>query len=164
MKPRAIVVAFAIALSLAGCSGGGGPSAAPTPADNIFALTLGDCFDDLSGLDSGTGSVEAKSVQLVDCADSHQLEIYSQSTLDGDVFPGDDSAASQADDACFTAFEAFAGAPFDTAVDFNYKTLYPTEASWATGDREVLCAIAQVDGEQILPTTGSLKGAAAQLQ
>jgi hypothetical protein len=164
MKTRAIVVAVAIAFSMAGCTAGEEASTAPPLADNIFALTLGDCFDDVAGLDSGTGSVEAKSVTLVDCADPHQLEIYSQATLDGDVFPGIDSAASQADDACYTAFEDFAGAPFDSAVDYNYKTLYPTEASWATGDREILCAIAHVDGEQILPTTGTLKGAAAELQ
>jgi hypothetical protein len=161
MKPRAFVVVVAVALSLAGCSGNSTPTETPTAADNIFALQLGDCFNDTSGLDAGTGAAEAKAVQLIDCTAPHQLEVYAQSTLDGDLYPGTESAASQADDVCFTEFEAFAGAPFDTAVDFNYKTLYPTSASWATGDREILCAIASVDGEQILETTGSLKGAAA---
>ncbi len=157
----ALAGVFAAVLAVGGCAQVQDTIGAATGNDNIFTLAVGDCFNDNTGLNANSGTTESNSVDIVDCSESHQLEIYSSAQLDGDVFPGADAVAAQADDACYTEFEAFAGAPFEQATFFNYKALFPTEQSWASGDREVLCAIAQVDGETILHVTGSLKGAAA---
>jgi hypothetical protein len=163
MKPLVLAAVVVVAASLTGCTAAVDAIGSATGNDNIFSLTVGDCFDDATGDIQFNADGVATTVDIIDCGASHQFEIYESAQLDDGDYPGADAVSIQADDVCYLAFEGFAGAPFDVAIGFTYTAMHPTEESWTTGDREVLCAIAEVDGETALHVTGSLKDAAADL-
>jgi hypothetical protein len=147
-------------LSLSGCTALF-PSSAPPATDSstgeeieqtdtdVFALSVGQCLNDTDG-------TEVSEVPLVDCADEHDFEVYSDFELTGDEFPGTDEINTQADAECLTAFESFVGISYDdSALGYTYFT--PTEGSWTDGDdRLVSCLIGDPNGK----VSGTLKGAA----
>lgn len=138
-RPAAVVAA---SLMLAGCSGGGGGTPAPTATSTaIVDLAVGDC---ISG-----------DLTVVDCSTEHDSEAYASITVPGDDFPGDESIATQAGQGCTDAFTEFVGIPYDDS-SLDYAFYFPTEGSWAAGDRRILCLI--VDPETRV--AGSLEGAA----
>ena len=118
---------------------------------DVFSLRVGDCYND-----EGSTDEEISSVPAVPCSEPHDNEAYFAFDIaDGD-FPGDESILASADEGCFTEFEPFVGFSYEESeLDFGY--IFPTEASWADGDREILCTIYAVDLTQV---TGSLAGAA----
>ena len=149
MNPRratALLTAGLAALALAGCASGT-PAATPTPSATAAAtVTVGSCFDQPS---------HAKAPTVVDCAKPHENEAYYSITVEGDSFPGDDLIKSQAATGCETAFSGFVGIDYaDTALSISF--FYPTESSWSTGDREILCVVYDPAGK----TTGSLEATA----
>lgn len=155
----AIIAGTAVA-ALAGCTGfgpfapdddpvrdGDGRIIEPNEQTDAFALQVGDCLDDAAT----TGAVQT--VPTVPCDGPHDSEIYSTHLLGQSGYPGEEDVIGQADALCLPAFEEFVGEPYlDSRFDFSYY--YPTEASWASGDREVLCVIYDPEG----PITGSLRG------
>ncbi|MBX9718616.1 MAG: septum formation family protein [Microbacteriaceae bacterium] len=119
----------------------------PNEQTDAFALRVGDC------LDNATATGEVQTVPTVPCDGPHDGEIYSAHLLGQSGYPGEDAVLGQAEALCLAAFEDFVGEPYlDSRFDFSYY--YPTAASWATGDREVLCVIYDPEG----PVTGSLAG------
>ncbi|MCY7411467.1 MAG: hypothetical protein LH471_00230, partial [Salinibacterium sp.] len=72
------------------------------------------------------------------------------------AYPGEDGVLAQADTGCEAEFDAFVGINYvESILDFTFY--YPTAASWAEGDREILCLIFDPAGKI---TSGSLSGAA----
>lgn len=156
-----MALAAAAAVSLAGCSllGAtfGGDSTArdddgrvveQNDSADVFSIRVGDCLNDASAGD------EVTEVPLVPCSEPHDSEVYASIIMTGDTFPGNDVVVSEADDACFERFEEFVGIPYlDSIYDFSYY--FPTEGSWANGDREILCVIYDPAGQKL---TGSLAG------
>ncbi len=125
----------------------------PLPEDpesvDVFSLAVGDCIND-AGLD------EVTDVEVIDCAQPHDLEVFSEFTLEGDDFPGADEVDTLATDGCFQAFPAFVGLTYEESV-LDYTYFVPTQESWETGDdRLVSCLI----GEPDVQTAGTLAGAA----
>jgi hypothetical protein len=164
ISPRSLSLAVAAVLTagltLSGCTALF-PSSAPPATDStsgeeieqtdtdVFALSVGQCLND-------TSDTEVTEVPLVDCADEHDFEVYSDFELEGDEFPGTDAINTQAEEQCLTEFESFVGISYDESV-LGYTYFTPTEGSWTDGDdRLVSCLI----GEPDVKTTGSLKGAA----
>ncbi len=145
-------------LALAGCSllGNVVADTSPTPSDptvgtdtDAFAIAVGDCLND------GNLDGEVTTVPTIDCAQPHDSEAYASILIEDGPYPGEDAILAQADADCQTAFNDFAGINYDqSALDFSYY--YPTEGSWGSGDREILCLIYEFD----VKTTGSLSGAA----
>ena len=89
----------------------------------------------------------------VPCSEPHDSEIYAAFELTQSAYPGEETTQGKADALCLPAFEEFVGEPYlESRFDFAYY--YPTEESWASGDREVLCVIYDPVG----PVTGSLRG------
>lgn len=160
---RAGLVALAIAATaaLSGCSlidsvlggdstvrDGDGQVVEQNDNADVFTIAVGDCLND------ATAGEEVTEVPLVPCSEPHDSEVYASIIMTGDAFPGTDVVSSQADDGCFTEFEAFVGIPYlDSIYDFSYY--FPTEGSWAQGDREILCVIFDPAGQKL---TGSLAG------
>lgn len=156
-----VAVAAAAALSLAGCSllgstfGGNSTSRGEDGQvverdDNadVFSIRVGDCLNDSSA------SEEVTAVPLVPCSEPHDSEVFASIIMTGENFPGNDVVVAEADDACFERFEEFVGVPYlDSIYDFSYY--FPTERSWAGGDREILCVIYDPAGQKL---TGSLEG------
>ncbi len=145
-------------LALAGCSLLGNVVADPSPAPtdstgatdtDAFAIKVGDCLND------GNIDGEVTSVPTIACDQPHDSEAFASVIMDDGPYPGEDAVLAQADVDCKTAFEGFAGINYDQSIlDFSYY--YPTEGSWANGDREILCLIYEFQ----VKTTGSLAGAA----
>ena len=145
----------AASIALAGCSllGGGTPTDTETGSPegettDVFTIKVGDCLN-------GESTGEVSDVPVVECTEPHDREAYASIIIDDGDFPGDDVVKQQAVDGCQSEFDAFVGMAYDdSTLDFAY--FYPTETSWAGGDREILCLIGDPAGQ----VTGSLAGAA----
>lgn len=138
----------------------GSASAAAGPASPPEALTVGDCFN--SDEFSPTSSIDPHGLHLVSCDDLHQHEVYAvegNSDPSGAPFPGDEAMRSYADDVCLAAFEPALGVAYlQSSLDF--ATIKPDAESWKAGDREVICAVHDVEfnelqGTQLTTTTTS---------
>lgn len=116
----------------------------------VFAIKVGDCFNDLGSFESEIEEVDGQS-----CATDHLYEVYHAFDIAGDDFPGDDAVVVSAQEGCLATFDSFVGKPYaDSALDISY--LYPTSDSWSVGDdREVLCMVVNVDQT---PRSGSAAG------
>lgn len=130
MRSRSVML-VAFVLVVGGCGG------------NAFELDVGQCFNEPE-------TDEVVDVEIVDCSEPHDLEVYEAADLPDQTF---DAAAvdTAAFDICLDAFDGFVGTPYtESELDIYY--LIPSEASWADGDREVVCAIYDLSGE---PLTGT---------
>ena len=154
-RPALVGIAAAVLL-LAGCAafGGGGGASSPTPPGppevSVLDLSVGDCLDT-----HGKPRI-SDTVTVVDCSLEHDSEAYASITVEGDTFPGDDAATSQAQQGCVDAFTTFMGIAYD-ASSLDYVYYYPTAGSWAAGDRRILCLVIDPQAGQ---AEGTLRGAA----
>ncbi|MEH6781943.1 MAG: septum formation family protein [Rhodoglobus sp.] len=113
---------------------------------DIFSLVIGDC--EVGNQDGG----EVSSTKTVDCAEPHDAEVYAASYLAEGDFPGDAVIQEQATNDCYAEYSTFMGVEYDDSV-YDFSWYYPTEGSWAEGDREILCLVYDPSGDQI---SGSL--------
>ena len=150
MNRRAVAV-LAAALALAGCTAGSVPrdtagQVTATASVDAFQVKVGDCTGSLKDGD-------VSDLQVIPCAEPHFYEAYASTQLADGSYPGESEVTKQANKTCTAEFERFIGVSTkDSAYDMFY--LYPVEASWASGDREVLCLVGSDKGK----LTGSLKG------
>lgn len=122
------------------------PTFAPT---GIVELSVGDCLDQ-KNLDDGNNATKP----IVPCASAHDLEVFASLTFADGPYPSVEDLVSFGKKKCAAEFKDFVGLDFGiSALDFQYY--YPTESSWANGDRGVDCVI--FDPTQ--QTTGSLSRA-----
>lgn len=135
MRFRLLAV-LALALVASACGG------------NVFDLEVGQCFQNPDDF------AEVSNVNTVDCDEPHHNEVYHLFDLvDGD-YPGAAEAESAAIDGCIAAFDSYVGAALaDSQLDVRY--LYPSEETWGDGDREVVCSLYDLQGDQL---TGSMRG------
>jgi hypothetical protein len=158
---RALAIASiaTAAVALSGCSileqftGGGnatrddsGEVVEGNDNTDVFTLQVGDCLND------ATASETVETIPTVPCAEPHDSEIYASIILEGDTFPGSEAVIAEADAACLEAFPGFAGIEYADS-QYYYSYYFPTEGSWAGGDREILCTIYDEAGQ----VTGSLE-------
>ena len=147
---RRVAAVAAVGLLVAGCATGAprnsaGQVTAQASVD-AFQVKVGDC----------TGSMKEGNVadlQVIPCAQAHYFEAFAGTQLaDGD-YPGTDETTKRATAFCTAEFKTFIGlSTKDSAYDMYF--LFPVEASWATGDREVVCLVGSDKGR----ITGSLRG------
>ena len=129
------------ALVLAACGGSG---------SSVFSLPVGTCFDDQS-------SEEISSVPEVDCSEPHDNEVFALINYsESDTFPGAAEMEGIANDLCIDQFAAYVGLDYSSS-ELAVFPIYPTEASWDDGDREIICALYDADLDKL---TGSMQGAA----
>jgi hypothetical protein len=135
-------------------SGDGSPHVPTALAD----LAPGDCID-LADLEAA-GDLEVAEVSVLDCSEPHDAEVYALISLDDDPdsrHPGDEHVLAAADRVCLDAFQGYVGARYvDTRLEIVH--LRPTVASWARGDRRVICAVVNAGSG---PLVGSVAGAGA---
>lgn len=132
-----------------GPDGTDGTSGTPT---DVFDLRIGDCFQEVGSTDP------LFEVDVVDCAEPHYYEVYETTSLPDtadSAYPGDEKMQVAADAACYDAFADFVGVEYDDSL-LDYWYLSPTESSWASGDRSVLCSVYDPDAT----TAGTLEGSA----
>jgi hypothetical protein len=114
---------------------------------NVFSVAPGDCFDD-----PDTAADEISDVELVDCDEPHDNEVYAVVELEDGDYPGDDVVLARAQDVCLDAFESYVSEPYATSELFA-TWIVPTQGSWSDGDREVVCVLFDGDG----PLEGSMR-------
>lgn len=137
-------------------SGGGttGTTAAPGGNDGggegpvvVQVLSVGDCFDDtqIPALEAG------EDIQLTDCGQPHDNEVYHAFVLPDGPYPGDEAVKDLAAEGCLAQFESYVGRSYqESALDIF--PLWPTEPVWTAGDRYVYCSVYDVNLNQL---TGS---------
>ena len=127
------------------------------PGGNLarFDLTVGQCAN---------GKVEPgnsfASGAVVPCSASHDFEVYGSivppGAEQGVPYPNPGDLAALAGDHCLLAFAAFVGTDVDGS-DLDFTGIIPSRAAWQAGDRAVLCALWQIDGDRLV---GSAHGSA----
>jgi hypothetical protein len=129
-------------------------------AIDAFSFQLGDCLMNLettteSQEDFGAGGeYEVTEGFGVPCSSTHIYEVYH-------VEPNGIQSASElsqadliAEEICYDNFESFAAISFES-TSLGFTSLFPTNESFAVGDREITCLI-YADG--LAMVTGSLEG------
>jgi hypothetical protein len=165
VRVRAITlsaIAALCAFSLSGCAtlgsffggaepvrGDDGQIIEENEAADVFSIRVGDCLNAVGG------GGEFSTVPVVPCSEPHDSEAYASMQLSDGDYPGADAVQLEADAFCLDEFASFVGLDFQESVlDMTY--FYPSEETWAQGDREILCVVVAPSGETI---TGSLAGA-----
>ncbi|HUG07621.1 MAG TPA: septum formation family protein [Acidimicrobiia bacterium] len=118
----------------------------------VMSLQVGDCFDDPEDLEDVVYDVAA-----VPCIEPHDNEVFAVASLADAfprAFPGQDALWEYSYDVCSgSLFDSFVGTPYlESSLDVFSFT--PTQESWDDGDREFVCAVFRLDGEQL---TGSAR-------
>lgn len=129
--------ATATTSTTAAAPGATATTAAPTTP--VTDLVAGDCVTGSSFTAGATGQVT--DTQVADCAAPHDGEVvgvvtYTQGPTD--PYPGEDEVAGYAEAQCAIAFQAYVGAPYGSSP-LQMVSLWPTEASWSSGDRAAVC-------------------------
>jgi len=112
-----------------------------------FEVRVGDCFDDGSAFEDD----EVDSVAGVPCSKPHDNEVYAVFNVAEERFPGE-ALAGIAHEGCLERFEGFVGNDYESS-SLDIATLYPSSESWTQkNDREVVCAVYDVDAEKLTGT------------
>ena len=145
------IVGIAVAIAVSACTAdrdGTGAIVAEGSVD-AFQMRVGDCFDDGSTFDDEN----VDSVPGVPCSNPHDNEVYAVYDVAAASFPGE-GMADMAHEGCLARFEPFVGKDYESS-SLDVATLYPSPESWQENDREVVCAVYDVDAKKL---TGSVKG------
>jgi hypothetical protein len=118
---------------------------------DAFQVRVGDCFDD-----SSTYSDEISNLPGVPCSKPHDNEAYAVFDLTIAPYPDNDSMGELAQESCLQRFDTFVGRDYESS-SLDIFAIYPTTESWAQKDREVICAIYDMEESKLV---GSVKGRA----
>ena len=117
---------------------------------DAFEIRAGDCFDDVSSFD------EVSSLPGVPCSEPHDNEAFAVVELTSESYPEGDAMMQLAHDSCLKRFDSFVGKNYESS-SLEILTLYPTAEGWKQSDREVVCAVYDMDAAKLV---GSVKGLA----
>lgn len=114
---------------------------------DVFDIKVGDCFDESYSFDA------VSSLPGVPCNEPHDAEAYASFNVSFDSYPGDDGMWDVAFERCLERFENFVGRDYESS-QLDIYTLYPSAESWAANDREVICAVYDMNANKL---TGSAR-------
>ena len=118
---------------------------------DAFNVQIGDCFNDTESLDE-----EVNSLPGVPCSEPHDNEAYAVLDLTLENYPKGDAMSDLANESCMNRFEEFVGMDYDSS-SLDIFAIYPSVDSWKQSDREVVCAVYDMNAEKLV---GSMKGRA----
>jgi hypothetical protein len=142
---RSVTAITLAVLATAGCSAAGnsGESEDTGSADiSVLTLEVGSCLNDVDQ----PIAQEMTEIPSVPCSEPHQSEVYAEVVVDDASFPGVDAVAALASEACEAEFARFMGLPYDEST-LSFHFYYPTQSSWAVGDRSVFCVVYDPAGD-----------------
>ncbi len=113
---------------------------------DAFDMRVGDCFDDPSSYGE-----EVHSLPGVPCADPHDNEVYAVFDVSLSSYPGEAEIGIMAQESCLERFEGFVGLDYESST-LDIFPFYPTSESWNQGDREIVCAIYDMNTEKLVGT------------
>ena len=140
---------------------------------DVFALNVGECFDDPPNIGAGT---QVQELEGIPCEQPHDNEVYALIDYPGgssEPYPGDEAINSFMEEECLAAFEDYVGGEYATS-NLDFGNLTPTSGSWEQGDREIVCFLydsdlaklegsAEGSGGQFGPNAGTGGGTSASL-
>lgn len=119
---------------------------------DAFQIRIGDCFDD-----AGSYGDEITNLPGVPCSEPHDNEAFAVFDVSMESYPPTvETMAKLAYESCMERFEPFVGNAYESS-SLEIMTLYPTHQSWQQNDREVVCAIYDMNEGKL---QGSAKGRA----
>jgi hypothetical protein len=128
-------------------------SPSPAPADGQFVgwweVEVGDCL----AVDQPFYGDDGR-LLVVPCNTPHGEEVYYEYDMTSHDFPGDEDTEAESDEVCEGAFADFVGVPYEDSL-LDFFAYWPSEDSWASGDRRVQCMVYEPGSE----VTGTLAGA-----
>ena len=131
-------------------------SGAIVDAGNIgaFQLRSGDCFNDADF--SFEGEEEISSLPGVPCSQPHDNEVYAVFDVSLESYPAsEDTMFEHALEQCLDRFTGFVGIAYEVS-ELDILTLYPTQESWRQNDREVVCAVYDMNNTQLVGSARDL--------
>lgn len=109
---------------------------------DVFQIKVGDCFDDVN-------SEEISSLPGVPCAEPHDNEAYASFNVTLSGYPEGDGMYEVAFESCLDQFETFVGRDYQSST-LDIYALYPTAEGWAQNDREVVCAVFDMEENKLV--------------
>ncbi|NND01191.1 MAG: hypothetical protein HKN91_00250 [Acidimicrobiia bacterium] len=119
---------------------------------NIRDVAVGQCIETLP-----VGSI-VDEVPVVPCDLAHQYELFANTQVEADGFPGEE-VFTMAADACVPLFASYVGEDYFDST-YYIDPIAPTEEGWKVGDRAVNCLLySWPDGaDDVEYVTGSAEG------
>ena len=90
----------------------------------------------------------------VPCAQPHDNEVYALIDVALAEYPGEDAMWEHANDECLKRFEGYVGMAYESS-SLDIYTMYPSTSSWKQDDREVVCALYDMNAAKL---EGSMQG------
>ncbi|MCX4964475.1 septum formation family protein [Streptomyces sp. NBC_00654] len=117
------------------------------PGFSVYDLEEGDCFTPGAGLPTVDGqSIADISAELIPCGSAHRAEVYGTFRLQIDsAFPGAAAIGEAAREGCAPLLADFAPDPL-TLPRVRTFFYFPQMDRWDSGDRTVLCWVADASG------------------
>ena len=136
-----------------GTEAGGNTDA--TGDDWAQGLYLGMCITDpyVGAETNDDGSYTVGNYEEIDCNQTHYGEIYAIGYSSLTAF---DSAAliNEIEDYCYTTFEPYVGIDYMES-ELYYDYWYPSQETWDSGDRVLVCLVTTLDGVVNEPLAGA---------
>ena len=107
----------------------------------IGSMAVGECALELTGGEPV--------VTLIDCAEWHQAEVYSQVDLGDGPYPGEDGVARASETACVDAANELIPPGVDVS-DLAVATVVPDAAAWGDGVTFARCVALDVTGRNLV--------------
>jgi hypothetical protein len=114
---------------------------------DAFHMRVGDCFDNSSAFEE-----EVSELPGVPCSQPHDYETFAVFDVSIDSYPSEESMIELAYDSCLERFDPFVGTDYDSSI-LEIITLYPTDESWQQDDREIVCALYDMNDEKLVGST-----------
>jgi hypothetical protein len=111
---------------------------------DAFNVQVGDCFNDVSSYNDQIASVPG-----VPCAEPHDNEAFAVFDVSIESYPDADTMYELAYDSCMVHFEEFVGTDYESSA-LEITTMYPSAESWKQDDREVVCAVFDMNANQLV--------------
>ena len=115
-----------------------------------FNVRVGDCFNDV-GFDD-----EVSSVPGIPCSDPHDNEAYAVFDVSVPSYPEGEGMSELAYESCMDRFAAYVGKDYESS-SLEITTMFPSQQSWRENDREVICAVFDMNAQKL---TGTARGSA----
>lgn len=116
---------------------------------SVDDIAVGDCFD-------YPEQDEFSTVDTIDCAESHELEVFALVDLSAistefsavAAYPGEEAVLDAALDACYDRFEGYVGTPYEESIVY-LDAFTPTFEGWTeVDDRIANCVLYVLDAAQ----------------
>jgi hypothetical protein len=116
---------------------------------DAFNVQVGDCFNDAHLFDDELFEDEISSVPGVPCSEPHDNEAFAVIEVGIDNYLNEDAMYELAYDSCMTHFESFVGKDYESST-LEITTMFPSAESWKENDREVVCAVFDMNADQLV--------------